>query len=560
MKKTIWKVLALVLALSLTLLSLTACTDGSSGSTSSSMSYDDAVKEMNALLTKVHVGKGNPPLDIYNSTEVSVADTLADISTFPITVEGRANVNIEVAAATEMSSAAPDDWMNVVARKFNEAGYTLSDGRKISVSVRKITSGEVVTYMMDGGYRPDVFVPSNFAWGLMLESAFQVTTLTDRLAGNTAGILMKESTQKTFEEKYGDVTVGKVMEAALAGDILFAYTNPYTSSTGLNILSSMLCSFDPQSPVSEKASARLVEYQRQSPPVAYTTSVLRDQAAKGIIDTMVMEEQAYVNTPELKGYVYTPAGIRHDHPVYTFDYVSDAKQEAARIFVDYCLNEESQKAATDRGFNRHDDYIGEEQHMNGLDYLAAQKVWKQNKSGGVPIIAVFVADVSGSMRGTPLNSLQTSLINASSYIGSENYIGLVSYSSDVTVQLEPKEFDARQRAYFSGAVKAMSAGGNTATYDAVLEGLKLVLDKQQEIPEAKPLLFVLSDGQQNAGTSYSRVKAIAGALRVPIYTIGYNMTDTDELSDLARLNEATLINASSDDVINQLRNLFNTQL
>ena len=176
------------------------------------------------------------------------------------------------------------------------------------------------------------------------------------------------------------------------------------------------------------------------------------------------------------------------------------------------------------------------------------------------MIAVFVADVSGSMAGTPLRSLQESLIAASSYIGSENYIGLVSYSDTVTVNLPISEFDPTQRAKFSGAVKHLSAGGNTATYDAVMEATKLLLDKQKEIPDATLMMFVLSDGAQNVGIKYERIPSIVKALGIPVYTIGYNMSSTTELKALAGINEAALINASSDDVVNQLRNLFNTQL
>ena len=371
---------------------------------------------------------------------------------------------------------------------------------------------------------------------------------------------MESKTQEAFLEKYGEVTVGNILDATLAGDLVFAYTNPYTSSTGLNILTAMLNYFDPNDPVSENASAKLIEYQRKSPPVAYTTGVLRTQAAKGIINAMVMEEQAYVNTPELKGYQFTPAGIRHDHPVYTFDYVTEEQQEAAKLFVEYCLSEESQKEATDRGFNRHDEYEGQDPGLSGSDYFAAQKVWKQNKNGGRPIAAVFVADVSGSMGGTPLHSLQESLISASSYIGSENYIGLVSYADNVTINLPIGEFDAMQRAKFSGAVKQLSAGGNTATYDGVLVALNLLLEKQKEVSDIKPIIFVLSDGEQNQGYELRRIEGIVKTMGIPVYTIGYNLQSTDELLKLAQMNEAALINSTSDDVVNQLRNLFNTQL
>ena len=555
------KLIALVLVLVLCLAAFSGCKDVYSDPSSGikDISVEDALSEMNALLSNVKVSSKDAPIDISALEEVSEADALADISTFPIMVTGNGQIDIEIAAATEMSADSPDDWLNVVARKFNKAGVTVN-GKSVSVSVRKITSGEVLTYMVNGGYRPDVYIPSNYAWGKMLESNFEVTTLSDRIAGNTAGILMKRSVYDSYIEKYKEVSVGKVLDATLAGDLVFAYTNPYTSSTGLNILTAMLNYFDPHDPVSENASQKLVEYQKKSPPVAYTTAVLRNSAAKGVIDAMVMEEQSYINTPELKDYVYTPQGIRHDHPVYTFDYVSDEKVEAAKAFVNYCLTDECQQLANERGFNRHDDYKGVDPGLSGSEYLMAQKVWKQNKNGGQPVIAVFVADTSGSMGGTPLRSLQQSLISASTYIGSENYIGLISYSDSVTINLPIDEFTPTQRAKLTGAVKQLSASGGTATYDAVLEGIKLLLDKQKEVPDAKLMLFVLSDGEQNMGVKYDRITSIVKALSIPIYTIGYNMSSTDELKALAGINEAALINASSDDVVNQLRNLFNTQL
>ncbi len=523
-----------------------------------SLSYEDAEAEMDSMLKKVRVNEvTNPVLDIY-SDEVSEADTLADISTFPVTVTGNGDINLEIAAATELSAEAPDDWINIVAQEFNKAGYTIGD-KRVTVSVRRITSGEVVTYMTAGDYEPQIFIPSNEAWGMMLKSSgIGTKEVTDRIAGNTAGILIKKDDYDTFIETYGEATLPNVLEATLAGDLIFAYTNPYTSSTGLNILTAMLMAFDEKNPLSDTAQEKLLEYQKSSPPVAYTTAVLRNQAAKGVINAMVMEEQAYINTPELANYVYIPAGIRHDHPVYTFDYCSQEEQDAAKLFADYCLNDDNQKLATEKGFNRLDDYAAEDPGLDGTGYLTAQKVWKQNKNGGRPIIAVFVADVSGSMSGKPLNSLKSSLVNASAYIGSEHYIGLVSYSGDVTVNLPIAQFDATQKAYFSGEVKNLTDGGSTATYDAVLVALDMLAEKAKEVPDAKLMLFVLSDGEQNEGYSLKRVTPIVSGMQVPVYTIGYNYDDANgELSALSEINEAAALNATSDDIANQLRNLFN---
>ncbi len=556
------RMLSLLLTASLAAGLLTGCSGArtENDDREDALSYDDARAEMATLLKKVSVRNVDDPiLDIY-SDEVSEAEALADIDTFPITVEGRGDINIEVAAATEMSADAPDDWMNEVAKRFNKEQYTVG-GRTVSVSVRKITSGEAVTYMNAGAYEPEVFAPSNFAWGEMLKaSGIGINKIEDRIAGNTAGILIRKDVYETFIDKYKDATVGNVLTASNAGDLTFAYTNPYTSSTGLNILTAMLKSFDPDNPLSDKASEALLEYQKKSPPVAYTTAVLRNSAKKGIINAMVMEEQAYVNTPELKDYVYVPAGIRHDHPIYTFDWDSDEEKQAAQMFVDYCKNEKSQKLATEKGFNRHDDYQAQDPGLDGAEYLAAQKLWKQNKNGGKPIIAVFVADVSGSMDGEPLNALKSSLINASNYIGSEHYVGLVSYASKVTVNLPIEQFDATQRAYFAGEVKNLSAVGGTATYDAMLVGLDMLEKKAEEIPDAKLMLFVLTDGDQNEGWSLNRVTPIVGGLQIPIYSIAYNYSNTDDLERLSNINEAAIIKADSDDIANQIRNLFNVQL
>lgn len=555
------RILSAVLSLAVLAGAAAGCTKYESGS-EKVYSYEEAVKELNAFNDQIKADYVEPQLDIYN-TENEIK-TLADIKTFPLTVEGKGSINIEVAAATEMSSSSPDDWMNVVAENFNKSGAEI-DGKSVSVTIRKITSGEVLTYMTEGDYRPDVYAPSSNAWGEMLQSKGVGTVkLADRIAGNTAGVLMEKETYNKFIDKYKKVTLDNVLNASLAGDLTFAYTNPYTSSTGLNILTGMLHSFDSKDPLSESAQKKLLDYQKKSPPVAYTTSVLRDQATKGIIKAMVMEEQAFHNTPELKNYVYTPAGIRHDHPVYTFDYVSEEKQQAAKLFTEFCKNEESQKLADKRGFNLHNDYKSQPSGLDGAGYIAAQKIWKKSKDGGQPIIAVFVADISGSMAGEPINSLKESLLSTSSYISSDNYIGLVSYADNVHINLPINVFDDEHRAYFSGAVKALDIEGNTATYDALMVALKLMIEKKEDIPNAKMMLFLLSDGEQNRGYDLDRVAPIVGGLKIPVYTIGYNLksdsTAAAELKRLSGLNEASLINASSEDLINHMRNLFNVEL
>lgn len=545
-------------------LTVTGCSSNvtSNNTLNNSLSYDDAVTELNTFVKKINPTTIPARIDV-DMADASVADSLASIDTFDMMLQGSGNINIEIAAPSEFSGKSyPDEWLVAVGQKFNKAGYTV-DGKSVSVSIRKISSGETLTYIAEGGYQPDLYIPSNEMWGEMLQaSGVKTVELTDRIAGNTAGILMSKDVYDSYSAKYGNVTVDGVLQAAIAGDLVFAYTNPYTSATGMNILCSMLHAFDNENPLSDNSVQQLIQYQNNAPTAAYTTSILKDSAAKGIIDAMVMEEQTYINTPELKNYVYTPAGVRHDHPVYAFGWTDEDEMEVAKMFVEYCQSAECQDMAKERGFNLHEDYVSENYGMTGADYLSAQKVWKTNKNGTRPTIAVFVTDVSGSMNGTRIKSLKNSLLNTMQYIDSSSYIGLVSYSDKVFINLPIAQFDNKQRAYFSGAVKDLEVGGQTATYDAVLVGMQMLLDKSKEIPDANLMLFVLSDGAQNAGYELKRITPIVGGLGISVYTIGYEMDSSDkkDLQTLSEINEAVCIDADTEDIVNELRNLFNVNM
>lgn len=552
--------LSKVLALSMTCLLLCSCTATQDVSFEEkeygSLSEEEALSELDALLSKVDVHHvENPVMDIYDD-EVSAAAALADISTFDVTVQGRGDINIEIAGATELTGEAPDDWLNTVARNFNKSGAEI-DGKSVQVTVREMTSGEVVTYITQADYQPDLFIPSSDAWGKMITaSGIDTVILENRLIGNTAGILIS----KDALDKVGDVTIDNVLSAASSGDIVFGYTNPYTSSTGLNMLTQMLYSFDSSNPLSSTASEKLMEFQKTAPPVAYNTQVLRNQAKKGLLDAMVMEEQAYIKAPELSDYTYVPFGIRHDHPAYSFSWVTGDKETACRMFVDYCLSDSSQKLADDRGFNLHDDYVGTDTGMSGDDYLAAQSMWKLNKTGGRPVVAVFIADISGSMRGDALASLQQSLIATLPYVSSEHYVGLVSYADSVNTNLDIEQFNDKQRALFAGEVKNFIASGGTDTYEAVLVAMDMIHTTMEDLPDAVPLVILLTDGEANCGYSLNRIAPVVNGLDIPVYCIAYNYDIPSDLRTLSEINEASVENAQSDDIVNLLRNLFNTQL
>ena len=229
------------------------------------------------------------------------------------------------------------------------------------------------------------------------------------------------------------------------------------------------------------------------------------------------------------------------------------------MFADYCLSEKAQNKATEYGFNGMDDYICEQSDVSGDDLLSAQDLWKEEKDNGKPIIAVFVADVSGSMDGEPINMLRQSLINGMRYIGTDNYVGLVSYNDEVTVNVPIEKFDLNHQSAFKGGVESLVTGGGTATYDGIVVAIDMLQKAKEQYPDAKPMLFVLSDGQSNRGYDLSDIREPLDALNIPVYTIGYN-ADIEALSQISSINEAASINADTDDVVYKIKNLFNANL
>lgn len=490
----------------------------------------------------------------------NTVDELPDIDKNEITVKPTTTLYAEIFSTSEKCGKGKDGWINEVAEKFNNAGYEVN-GQKVSVMIRNVASGLGMDYIRTGKYLPDGYTPSNDFWDKMLiADGVEMETISDRLVDNTAGILLSKDTKNKLVEKYGSINLKTIVEATSNGEFAMGYTNPYASATGLNFLVSTLQTYNASNPLSEEAINGFQQFQANVPFVAYTTLQMRDAAETGTLDGFVMEYQTYINDSDLsRKYEFTPFGFVHSNPLYTPKSTNDEKKEILKKFAEFSQNEENQKLAKDYGFNADLGYTVEQNDVDGTVLLNAQEIWKKEKDNGKPIVAVFVADVSGSMDGEPLNALKSSLINGMKYINTNNYIGLVSYSDEVTIDLPIAKFDLNQQASFKGAVEHLSASGGTATFNGIIVATDMLMKAKELYPDAKLMMFVLSDGETNRGYQLNDIKKPLDALNIPVYTIGYN-ADIPALESISAINEAASINADSDDVIYKLKNLFNSNL
>ncbi|MCL1791877.1 MAG: VWA domain-containing protein, partial [Peptococcaceae bacterium] len=524
---------------------------------------ENAVKSLNKLYNSLKVQTLPLRKENVDLSAGTLTNSLPDIGAYPLQVTQVTPDFIEIFSSPEKAGTSYESWLIDVADKFNKSGVQV-DGKPVSVAIRNISSGLGVDYISSGKYVPDVFAPSTELWGDMLTYLGKDVVLVDKsIAGNVAGIVLSRHKNDEIVRNYGSVNSKTVVEAVLSGELVMGYTNPFASSTGLNFLLTTLYTLDSDNPLSDEAVSKLQKFQDNIPYVAYNTMQMKESATKsGSLDGFVMEYQTFVNSPDLMtSYVFTPFGVRHDQPVYEVGDLTELKKEILSKFVEFCKSSEMQKLAGDKGFNGLADYVSELPVFDGATITRAQQIWKKEKHGSSELIAVFVADVSGSMDGDRLLRLKQSLESAGKLILPETSVGLVTFSDKASIALPVAKFDLNQRAYFSGAVKDMRAGGGTAMFDAIIVGSKMLMDAQEQAqsPNAKLMLFVLTDGETNTGNTLKDVESMLKALKIPIYTIGYE-ANVSVLQNVSAINEAASINADMEDVVYKMESLFNAQM
>ncbi len=530
------------------------------GKSDSQVSSEDATKQLNRLYKDISVTTEQPIKGQIDLDPAATGDSLPDISKFAISVDNTTDSFVEIFSSTEKSGTGIDGWLNEVAEDFNNANIAVN-GKPVSVKIRNIASGTATDYIRSGKYVPDAFTPSNELWGEMVKvQGINIELVSKRLVGNVPGIVSTKAKYDELVDKYGSMNIKTVTDAIADNELAMGYTDPFASSTGLNFLVTALATFDSSDLLGQQAVQGFERFQANVPFIASTTLQMREAAKSGMLDAFVLEYQTYVNTADLKsGYVFTPFGVRHDSPLYAVGDLPQEKLDIIKKFGEFVEQAKYQKLADDKGFNGLDDYNAELNALDGSILSAAQKLWKEKKNANKPLAAVFVADVSGSMAGEPINRLKESLLMGQKYLGRDNSIGFVSYSSDVSINLPIGKYDTNQQSMFVGAINSLQAAGGTATFDGILVAIKLLQDEIAINPDVKPLIFVLSDGETNEGHSLKDIRELIETYKIPIYTIGYN-ANIKALQSISSINEAASINADTDDVVYKIGNLLNVQM
>lgn len=515
-------------------------------------------------VTKAPVGQ----VEVVVPDAKSLADTLPDIANFKLVVNpahDEHSVVAEVFASLDKSGPGRDGWMVEVAQLFNAAKQMLAGGKEARIALRAIDSGTGYEFIASVKYRPAGYSPAGALWGDMCRAqGVEIDLVAERLAGDVAGMVMKPAVAERLKAGKSEIQVTDVVDAAIRGKLTLGYPNPFSSTTGLNFLVTVLQTLaqgDESAMLSPAVTSAFEQFQKGVPFVAMNSLQLRDSVERdGSLDAFATHHGVFAQSPALQSaYVFIPFGLRHDNPLFAVSPLSPESREVLERFASFIQGPESQALVTRYGYNSTLDWTPPYPAPAGTTATEAQRLWKKTKEGGRPVAAVFVADVSGSMAGNKIKQLRQALIDGGGFIVPENAIGLVTFDSQVTIQLPIQPFEKSHKAAFDAAARRLEPGSATAMYDGLVVALKLLEDYQRANPDVRPRLFVLTDGQTNQGLTFDQVRGVIAGLGVPTYTIGFD-ADIAELARLSALVEAASFNASEADLSYKLAALLNAQM
>lgn len=312
----------------------------------------------------------------------------------------------------------------------------------------------------------------------------------------------------------------------------------------------------------------------------YNTLVFSENMRKfGLtyISAFPMEEITLIefnksSPPEQLVAIYPKEGtFWHDNSFILMSSATDLEQQAAKVFYDFLLNEESQKLAMSFGFRPANVNvpIGEPispafgVNPQGVQtvlevptaevLVAVKDTWKQNRKRADILL---VMDVSGSMDGEPMDTAKAGLESFLLRLLPEDRVGLVIFNdqSRLVVPMAPLRDN---RIPLQTSIRDMFAFGGTALYDS----LAISRDVFRELPPADDqriqAIVLLSDGVDNASrTSLAQIEQMYYESGISIFPIAYGKeADMAALQRIAEFSRTIVVQGDTGDIGQIFENL-----
>ncbi|MFD9740398.1 substrate-binding domain-containing protein [Umezawaea sp. NPDC059074] len=400
---------------------------------------------------------------------------------------------------------------------------------------------------------------------------------TARIMGSPVVLGVKDSTARKLGWTGRRVSWSDIAAAAERGGFTFAMTDPAASNTGFSALVAVASALDGTGRVLDTTSidrvaGRMTGFFSAQRLTAGSSGWLADTFLRRStgeepgppLDGLIGYEASLTTLnrsgklPEPLDLVYPADGVvSADYPLTLLASADPAARDAHRRLADYLRTPEAQREIVERTARRPgvpdvpmaqgqpDDLVELPfpDSRPAIDALLAAYADRFRR----PSRTVYALDVSGSMAGDRMRTLQaalkgltgtdTSLVGQHCRFRSREEVVLLPFDQDVGAPLAftiDEQAPQASRDAVRAAVDGLATGGDTAVYDGLV-GAFGVLDAATD-QDRFTSVVLMTDGESNTGRVAADFTAFLATRRTPtpVFPILFGEAAVDQMKDIAK--------------------------
>jgi len=339
------------------------------------------------------------------ASPLTAAERLPAVEAFPLYggdalphKPGKTVQRIEIVSSVEKADGRNPEssWLVDVAKRFNQRRERIDGGPPIEVVVRAIPSGLGAQMLAAGKLRPAGYSPAGQSWlELLRHQGLPPTLISDKLVANTTVIAVRQSAWQRLNQGFArDLSFTRVVDQILAGNLKLGYSNPYTSSAGLDFLQTLLWVLAGHGQDRKPLTAadlnrpkitKLFDLLQQriagtAPTYPQSIQVWKSQPSR--FDAVVMAHQSINQLKQEPGFddlVEVPFGTAQNSPLAVFPWTTAQERLALQRFARFASSEPMQALARQQGYGESQGIAAAANppQADGAVLSQAQTLWKQ---------------------------------------------------------------------------------------------------------------------------------------------------------------------------------------